>query len=100
MGFARFRPNRGKMTASSIEEKIVYDADALQALCPFGMLRLFAEKINQGKSMTEAVNMVKETQKRFLVNLQTKTARGLASKPQRIADEFLGLFDREERGSY
>ena len=98
--FAKFRPNRGPIKPMFPEVKAVYDADAFQLLAPFGTLRLYAEGVMKYQDMNKAVEYVRKTKKKFFKNLQTKTARQLIKKPQMLADEFLRLYDKEEKGDY
>jgi len=101
ISIVRYRPHRlGTPKSKIIEEKIIYDADALQVLGPFGTLRLFAERINKHNNLAKTVNEIKEVQEKFLKNLQTKTARTLANDPHKMVNAFLNLFNDENRGKY
>ncbi len=101
INIVRYRPHRPGIPKSKIiEEKIVYDADALQVLGPFGTLRLFAERINKHDNLAKTVNEIKEVQEKIFKNLQTKTARTLAKNPHKMVNMFLNLFNDENMGKY
>lgn len=97
----KFRPHHPQTPpATTIEEKITYDVDALQVLGPFGTLRVFTEKIKQEKNLSKAIKEIEKLQKIFLTNLQTKTAKHLIKKPQKINDIFLDLSKKENKEKY
>ena len=98
--FAKFRPHRGPIKPMFPEVKAVYDADIIQALGTFGTLRIFAQGIKRFEDMNKAFEYVRKTKKKFFKNLQTKTAKQLMKKPQKLAGEFLKLYDKEDKGIY
>lgn len=80
--------------AKSLEAKVVFDADKLQLIGPFGIIRQIAHLIETEKmNYDEAVKKAKEMQAEVFTLLQTKTAKKLAEKPYREALKFLKAFE-------
>jgi HD superfamily phosphodiesterase len=99
MSFAKFRAHRG-IKAKSIEEKIVYDADALQVLGTYGTLRVVAERAERHHNLPRAIEETLVAQKKFFSSIQTKTARKMIAKKQQGALKFLSSFKDEFKGKY
>ena len=99
MHFPYFRAHRGRKP-KFLEAQIVYDADALQVLAPFGTFRLFSLGVIKHKDMNNAVQRVKKVQARHFRALQTKTAKKMAKEPQKLSNKFLKLFEQEDKGKY
>lgn len=99
MRFPKFRAHRG-IKAKSIEEKIAYDADALQVLGTFGTLRVVAGRAERHHDLPRAIEETLEAQKKFLSSIQTTTARNMISKKQQGALKFLSSFKDEFKGKY
>jgi len=87
--------------AKSLEAKVVFDADKLQLIGPFGIIRQIAHLIETEKmNYDEAVKKTKEMQDKVFALLQTKTARKLAEKPYREALKFLRMFEEWNKYSF
>ena len=80
--------------AKSIEAKIIYDADKLQVIGPFGFCRTFSDFLVFKKNkLNEALHKTEEIQKtRYDNYLQTKTAKKLAQNSHNLMLEFYRLF--------
>ncbi len=64
--------------AKTVEAKVVFDADKLQTLGPFGLLREVAYRtVSRGVDFRDAVEQSKELQRDMFMHLQTKTGREL-----------------------
>jgi len=75
----------------SLEANIVYDADTLQILGTFGVVRLLAIGIEErGMNFIEAMRWAKDMQ-RLEKSLKTKSARRLL-RDRKVAQEFLKEF--------
>lgn len=87
--------------AVSKEEKIVFDADKLQVLGPFGFCRQFSHLLKSGeKDFKEAVKKTAEIQKAIYKNyLQTQAAKKIIEEPQDLMNEFLRLFKHWDKFS-
>ncbi len=87
--------------ARTKEAKVVFDADKLQAIGPFGFVREFSQyTVFKGKKPREAVELVKKAEvNRFKNELQTETAKALASKPFELMLEFYKLFEKWDKAS-
>jgi HD superfamily phosphodiesterase len=76
--------------AKTLEAKIVFDADKLQTIGPFGLLReaaYLAEITNM--EFVKIIPLIKEIQKDCYRKLQTMTAKKMARKPYKLAIECL-----------
>lgn len=81
--------------AETLEAKIVFGADKLQVIGPFGILREIAYAISWYKmDFPDAVNHTKKMENSCFKLLQTKTAKMLAKKPHKFSKEIFKLFDR------
>jgi uncharacterized protein len=80
--------------AKTLEAKVVFDADKLQLIGPFGIIRQVAHLI-ETKKMTydEAIKKAKEMQDDVFNRLQTETAKKLAKKPYQETLKFLKIFE-------
>lgn len=98
--FARFRPFKklGKMKDVSLEAKCVFDADALQVIGPYGIIREICCNIKaRNKNFDKSVEDSRLTEKNFYNSLQTKTARNLAKKSSKIMIAFWKDYDYTEK---
>lgn len=80
---------------SLLESKIVYDADAIEVLSSYGMIREIicnAKCRNKGweKSVEDTINV----QKRFKGKLQTKTANKMLEKDFEVIEKFWKLYKK------
>ena len=80
--------------AKTIEAKIIYDADKLQMIGPFGFCRTISDfLVFKNNEFDEAVHKTEEIQKnRYNKYLQTKTAKKLAQNSHNLMLEFYRLF--------
>jgi len=80
--------------AKTIEAKIIYDADKLQMIGPFGFCRTISDfLVFKNNEFDEAVHKTEEIQKnRYNKYLQTKTAKKLAQNSHKLMLEFYRLF--------
>lgn len=84
--------------AKFIEAKVVFDADKLQLIGPFGIIREVAHRIEAKKiDFHKAVQETKELQIDIFNRLQTKTAKELAVKPHTVALEFFRIFEQWDK---
>ncbi|MEE9323031.1 MAG: HD domain-containing protein [Candidatus Aenigmarchaeota archaeon] len=85
--------------AKTIEAKVVFDSDKLQAIGPFGFGREFSlYTVFKEKKPREAFEIVKKNEaNRFKNELQTDTAKELASKPFELMLEFYKLYKKWDR---
>lgn len=80
--------------AETTEAKIVYDADKLQCIGSFGILRELAFR---KMPFREGIKFVRRHEKRIFKNFQTKTARKLAKEPHRLVIKFFKIFDKQDK---
>lgn len=83
----------------SIEAKVVYDADMLQCLGPFGILRVLTSyMINEKKPFKETYELAKKIEfDTFNKNLQTKTARKLVKNDYEYMKKFYEIHDKWDK---
>lgn len=81
--------------ARTIEAKVLYDADKLQVIGPFGFCRVFSDLVAFKKILLkDALIKTKEIQEnRYEYRLQTKTGKDLARNSHKLMLEFYKLFD-------
>jgi uncharacterized protein len=90
-----FRPHIEPKKDSSIEAKVVYDADALQVLGPYGIMREITCNIkSRNQSLEEAVKNARKIEKLFYDSLQTETAKKMIEPPHKIMKEFWKIYDK------
>ena len=91
------RPHRISET-SPLEARIVFDADALEVLGPYGSIReVLCNCLSRGLSWKEAVHSAREVQEEFLSKLTTATAKELAGEACSINQQFWQCYDQWER---
>jgi uncharacterized protein len=84
--------------SSSLEAKIVFDSDGMEALGPYGSVReLLCNAQARNKVWDENVNATRQIQRMFEEKLMTKTARKLAEESMEITRKFWDCYDRWER---
>lgn len=87
--------------AKTLEAKIVFDADKLQIIGPFGIIRQVVYFIqNEGDNFHSALEKTKKIQIDVYNLLQTDTAKKLAAKPHRLALEFFRVFEQWDKVSF
>jgi uncharacterized protein len=62
----------------TIESKIIWDADKLQGVGPYGILRNYGFCISHGKNQEEAYNICLKEQNFFIKRFYTETAKKIA----------------------
>jgi uncharacterized protein len=72
--------NKGNKGERTITEQILWDADKLQAIGPYGILRDYGCSVAKGKSQEEAYRKNLEEQEFFFKRFNTKTAKKIAKK--------------------
>jgi len=85
--------------AKSIEAKVVYDADKLQVVGPFGIIREISCDIVAPRSMNfrESLKHTKMIEQKCFETLQTKTAKKLAKKPHEYVIKFWKILDKWDK---
>ena len=74
---------------SLLESKIVYDADAIEVLSTYGMVReIICNAKCRNKEWEKAVEDTIKVQKRFVEKVKTKTAKKMIEKDLKIIGEF------------
>jgi uncharacterized protein len=64
----------------TIESKIIWDADKLQAIGPYGLIRCYGFYVSQGKNQNEAYALSIKEQNFFIKRFYTDTAKIIAQK--------------------
>jgi uncharacterized protein len=64
----------------TIESKIIWDADKLQAVGPYGLLRIYGIYVAEGKDQEEAYRLSLREQKFYIKNFYTLTAKKIAQE--------------------
>ena len=81
--------------AKTLEAKVVFDADKLQAIGPLGVIRNTLYVIEYYKmSFDDAIKYGKWGDKSCFILLQTKTAKKLAKEPHELAMKFYKILDK------
>ena len=85
--------------AKTIEAKIVFDADKLQVVGPFGIIREISCDIVVPRSMNfrEALKHTKMIEQKYFETLQTKTAKKLAKEPHEYTIKFWKILDKWDK---
>jgi uncharacterized protein len=81
--------NHNKGTDKKTKEaKILYDADKLQAIGPYGLLRAYGDSISRKNGQAAAYKDYQNEQKMFLNGLNTRTARRIAKEKSDFMKKF------------
>ena len=81
--------------AKTIEAKIVFDADKLQVVGPFGIIREISYDVKaRNLKFREALKHTKAIEKKCFNKLQTKTAINLAKQPHEYVVKFWKILDK------
>ena len=90
-----FRPhNKPPKKEASIEAKVVYDADALQVLGPYGLIRKIACNTKaRGKSLDKSIQDARKIEKLFFDSLQTETAKKIIEGPHEVMKDFWKIYN-------
>lgn len=85
--------------AKTIEAKVVYDADKLQVVGPFGIIREISCDMAppRNRKFREALKHTKMVEKRCFETLQTKTAKKLAKQPHQFVLRFWKILDKWDK---
>lgn len=90
------RPQKINNT-SSIESKIVFDADSLEVLCPYGMIReLFCNIKARNKDWNTSVKDTINVQNQFKSKLMTSTAKRMIDDDFEIIQKFWNTYSKWE----
>lgn len=80
---------------SLLESKVVYDADAIEVLSSYGMIReIICNAKCRNKGWEKSVEDTIKIQKRFKEKLRTKTANRMIEKDLEIIEEFWKLYKK------
>lgn len=80
---------------SLLESKIVYDAEAIEVLSTYGMIReIICNAKCRNKEWEESVEDTINVQKRFKEKLQTKTAKEMLKRDLEIIEVFWKLYKK------
>jgi len=87
--------------ARTVEARVVFDADKLQVLGPFGAIREIAYRTRtQNLNYYDAAMQTKELQRDIFNRLQTKTARRLARRPHALSLAMFKAFEEWSRAGF
>jgi HD superfamily phosphodiesterase len=88
------RPDKITET-SSLEAKIVFDADALELMGPYGIIReVLCNAVARGKPWEESVRDARETQRLFEDRLMTDAAKKLAKEAIKVSHRFWRVYEQ------
>ena len=80
--------------AETTEAAVVFDADKLQVVGPFGIVREIACDVGaRGKSFRAAVEHTREIERRCYEALCTETGRAIGRRHHELLDEFWAAFE-------
>ena len=94
INFVSFSKNRGNKP-SSLEGKIVQDADRLDAMGAVGIARTFAYGGKHGRSLEDGIEHFHEKLLLLKDELNTETARRMAGSRHEFLEEFIEHFESE-----
>jgi len=82
--------------AKTIEAKVVFDADKLQVVGPFGIIREICCDMVSPRNMKfrEALEHTRTIEQKCFETLQTKTAKKLAKEPHNYVISFWKILDK------
>lgn len=72
----------------TIESKIIWDADKLQGIGAYGLLRIYGFYISEGKNQEEAYRLSLKEQSIFLKNFYTPAAKKIAKEKISFLESF------------
>lgn len=82
---------------ASLEAKVVFDADAIQVLGPWGVIREIACNIKtRNKSLQKSIQDARNIEKLFYKALQTETARNMIKESHDLMKKFWQIYDNWE----
>ena len=84
--------------SKTIEAKVLYDADMLQCIGPFGYTRLLTTfTVFDGMGLLESIDEIKNTEKKVKRLLQTKTGRKLAEDLFKFMKGFYKRYEKWDK---
>lgn len=85
--------------AKTIEAKVIYDADMLQIIGPFGVMRfIISDMINEKKPFQGTYKLAKEVEAQtYNKTLQTQTAKDMAQDGYKFMQKFYQLYDKWDK---
>lgn len=87
--------------AETIEAKVVYDADKLQVVGPFGIIREIACDVSaRDKGFREAIEHTREIEEKCFETLQTETGKEIGRKHRRKLETFWDLFEEMDNANF
>jgi len=87
-----------EMKGKSIEAKVVWDADKLQVIGVFGIIREITCNMWPRKmGFREALKYTRTIEQKIYNTLQTKTAKKLAKNPHEFVLKFWKIFDKWDK---
>ena len=99
---AEFRPCHptSKRTASK-EARVVYDADALQCLGPYGIIREITCNIKaRQKPLEKSITDTRDVEQLLYDSLQTQTAKRIIEKPHKLMQDFWRTYDCWQKNAF
>ena len=76
---------------STIESKVVYDADMINLCGPFGVVKMIIFKTREGKNFREIIDSVKSLSIKAFNDLKTKSGKEIGKKYFSASEEFLKM---------
>jgi uncharacterized protein len=85
--------------AKTIEARVLFDADKLQTIGPFGVMRVLLSSIDQKIwHASDALKLAKQVEvNNYKNNLQTKTAKQLIKRSYQFMQKFYQLYDQWDK---
>jgi uncharacterized protein len=80
---------------STIEARILFDADKLDGLGPFGILRVFALSRQMGQSLPDTIRWYRGKIAIAMPNMQTAEGRAMAERRLPLVETFLSELEAE-----
>lgn len=85
----------GSIKPSTIEAKILFDADKLDGLGPFGILRVFALARQVGRSLPDTIHWYRTKIAVAMPNIQTPEGRAMMERRLPLVQTFLSDLESE-----
>ena len=88
--------------AKTVEAKIVYDADKLQVVGPFGIIReiSYCKAPPRKWSFRESLKYTRAAEQKYFKTLQTKTARKMAKESHEYLSRFWRILDKWDKADF